>query len=150
MLIILFDIKGIVHKEFALTGQSVNSAYYSEVLRRLHEIVRRLRPELWRQKNWLLHHDNAPSHISFFTRQFFTKSNVAVIPHPSYFSLFPRLKIQLKDRHFDRIDVMEAESQAVLKSLTEHDFQDSFKTWQKYWQRYIRAEGDYFEGDSGQ
>jgi hypothetical protein len=35
------------------------------------ENVRRLRPDLWRQKNWLLHHDNASSHISFFTRDFF-------------------------------------------------------------------------------
>jgi hypothetical protein len=28
MLIILFDIKGIVHKEFIQAGQTVNSAYY--------------------------------------------------------------------------------------------------------------------------
>jgi hypothetical protein len=35
------------------------------------ENVRRLRPELWRQNNWLLHHDNASSHTSFFTREFF-------------------------------------------------------------------------------
>jgi histone-lysine N-methyltransferase SETMAR len=28
MLIIFFDIKGIVHKEFILAGQTVNSAYY--------------------------------------------------------------------------------------------------------------------------
>jgi hypothetical protein len=30
MLIIFFDIKGIVHKEFILAGQTVNSAYYSD------------------------------------------------------------------------------------------------------------------------
>jgi hypothetical protein len=36
------------------------------------------------------------------------------------------LKIKLKDRHFDIIEVMEAESQAVLNTLTEHDFQDAF------------------------
>jgi hypothetical protein len=28
MLIIFFDIKGIVHKEFVLVGQTVNSTYY--------------------------------------------------------------------------------------------------------------------------
>jgi hypothetical protein len=48
-------------------------------------------------------------------------------PHPPYFSLFPRLKIKLKDRHFDTVEVIEAESQAVLNTLTEHDFQDAFK-----------------------
>jgi hypothetical protein len=51
MLIIFFDIKGIVHKEFALAGQTVNSGHYCDVLRRLHGNLRRLRQELWRQKN---------------------------------------------------------------------------------------------------
>jgi hypothetical protein len=40
---------------------------------------------------------------------------------------FPRLKIKLKGRHFDTTELMKAESQAVLNSLTEHDFQDAFK-----------------------
>jgi hypothetical protein len=60
------------------------------------------------------------------------------------------LKIQLKDRHFDTIEVMEAESQAVLNTLTEHGFQDALKKLQMSWQRRMRAEGDYFEGDGGQ
>jgi hypothetical protein len=47
--------------------------------------------------------------------------------HPPYFFLFLRLKIKLKSSHFDRTVVIEAESQAVLNSLTEHDFQDAFK-----------------------
>jgi hypothetical protein len=46
--------------------------------------------------------------------------------------------------------VIEAESQAVLNILTEHDFQDAFTIWQKRWERCIRAEGDYFKGDGGQ
>jgi hypothetical protein len=32
MLIIFLDIKGIIHKEFVLAGQTVNSAYYCDVL----------------------------------------------------------------------------------------------------------------------
>jgi hypothetical protein len=31
MLIIFFDIKGIVHKEFVLAGRTVNSAYYCDL-----------------------------------------------------------------------------------------------------------------------
>jgi hypothetical protein len=45
--------------------------------------------------------------------------------------------------------VIEAESQAVLYILTKHDFQDAFKKWQKCWERRIRTEGHYFEGDGG-
>jgi hypothetical protein len=44
LLIIFFDIKGIVHKEFVLTGQTVNSAYYCDILWWLHENVQILNP----------------------------------------------------------------------------------------------------------
>jgi hypothetical protein len=58
-----------------------------------------------------------------------------IVPPPSYspdlvpcdFSLFPLLKIKLKGGCFDTIKVIEAESQAVLNTLREHDFQDAFK-----------------------
>jgi hypothetical protein len=61
MLIVLFDVKGIVHKEFILAGQTFSSAYCYDVLWRLLENVRRLRAELWRQENWLLYHDGVPT-----------------------------------------------------------------------------------------
>jgi hypothetical protein len=49
-----------------------------------------------------------------------------VVSHTPYFSLLPRLKIKLKGRHFDTIEVIEAGSQAVLNTFTEHDFMDAF------------------------
>jgi hypothetical protein len=36
--------------------------------------------------------------------------------------LFSQLKIEMKGRHFDTVDVIKADSQAVLYTLTEHDF----------------------------
>jgi hypothetical protein len=47
MNITFFDIKGIVHKEFVLVGQTVNSGFYCDVLWRLRENMRRHRPQLW-------------------------------------------------------------------------------------------------------
>jgi hypothetical protein len=64
-----------------------------------------------RQENWLVHqkqHDCRPFPLTF---------------------LFSRLKIKLKGRHFDTIDVVDAENMAVLKTLIEHEFQDTFKIW---------------------
>jgi hypothetical protein len=75
---------------------------------------------------------------------------MTVILHPSYFSLLLRLKIKLVSCHFDTTEMIKAESQAVLNTLTEHDFQDAFTKWQKRWERCIRAEWDYFEDDGGQ
>jgi hypothetical protein len=94
-------------------------------LRRLLENVRRLRRYLWRQKSWLLHLENAPSHTSFFAREFLTK-NMTVVLHPPYFSV-SRFKIKVKGRHFDTIEVIEAESHTVMNTLTEQDFQDAFE-----------------------
>jgi hypothetical protein len=45
--------------------------------------------------------------------------------------LLPRWKIKLKGRHFDTTVLIETESQAVLNTLTGHDFQDAFNRWQK-------------------
>jgi hypothetical protein len=52
---------------------------------------------------------------------------MTVVPHPSYFSLFSILKLKLKGCHFDTTEEIEAESQAVLNILTEHDFQNELK-----------------------
>jgi hypothetical protein len=43
------------------------------------------------------------------------------------------MQIKLNGRHFDAIEAIEAESQAMLSILTEHDFQDAFKKRQKRW-----------------
>jgi hypothetical protein len=59
------------------------------------------------------------------------------------FLCFPELK--LKGHHFDAAEIMEAELQTVLNTLT-----DAFKKWQKCWERCICAEGNYVEGDGGQ
>jgi hypothetical protein len=45
--------------------------------------------------------------------------------------------MKLNGRHFGTIEVMEAESHVVLNTLTEHDFHDAFKTWQRGWERCI-------------
>jgi hypothetical protein len=131
--IIFFDIKGIVHKEFVLVSQTVNSAYFCGVLRRLREYVQRLRPELWGQKNWLLYH-NAPFHTSFYTWEFFYQNLHDCRPNPSYFSV-SSIEDKTERPPFCPTEFIEAESQAVLNTLTEHIFQDALKKWQKYYVR---------------
>jgi hypothetical protein len=56
---------------------------------------------------------------------------MTVFPHPPYSSdLAPVTFLSFPDGrycHFDTIEVKEVESQVVLNTLTEHDFQDAFK-----------------------
>jgi hypothetical protein len=67
--------------------------------------------------------------LPFSSGNFCQKNNVTVVPHPPYSTLFPRLKIKLKGRHFDTIEAVEAESQSVLNTVTEHYFRVEFKKW---------------------
>jgi hypothetical protein len=60
------------------------------------------------------------------------------------------LKIKLKGSHLDTNEVIEAESQAVLNTFTEHDFRDAFKTDRSVGNDAYVRKGDYFEGDGGQ
>jgi hypothetical protein len=50
-------------------------------------------------------------------------------------------------RHFDTIEIIASESQ---NTHTEQYFQDAIEKWQKLWERYVCAEGDYLKGDFGQ
>jgi hypothetical protein len=83
---------------------------------------------------------------------------MAVIPHPPYspdlapcdYFLFPKMKSKLKGRRFDTIEEIQAESQRVLGTLTEKDFQEAFQKWSRWWNRYLHAGGNCFEGDGGQ
>ena len=78
------DIRRIVHYEFVPTGQTVNQVYYLEVLKRLHEKVRRKRPELFANNSWILHHDNAPAHTAWSVREFLATKQITVLEHPAY------------------------------------------------------------------
>jgi hypothetical protein len=126
MPIIFFDIKGIVHKEFILAGQTVILTYHCDILQQVCENMRKLHPEVRRQKNWLLHYGNALSHFLFYRGIFGRKQHSCYAPPTLLFSVSP-IEDKTEDCHFDAIEVIEAELQAVLNTLTDHNFQDAFK-----------------------
>ena len=109
MLIIFFDSKGIVHKEFLPPGQTVNQTFYLQVLECLQNRVMRIHHEI--ANMWFLHHDNVPSHTSFAMREFLAQLNITTLPHPPYspdlapcdFFLFPKLKTHLKGHKFGQL-----------------------------------------------
>jgi hypothetical protein len=60
------------------------------------------------------------------------------------------MKLQLKGHCFDRVEEIQQESQNVLGTLQEQDFQHAFQQWQRRWNRSVTAQGDYFEGNTAQ
>jgi hypothetical protein len=99
VLIIFFDIKRIVHKEFILAGQKVNSPYYCDVLRRLRENTRRLHPELWQQRTGCCTTTMHRLTLHFSSGDFDQKQHDCLL-HPLYYSVSP-IEVKLNGCHFD-------------------------------------------------
>jgi hypothetical protein len=56
---------------------------------------------------------------------------------------------KLKGCRFDTIGEIQAESQRVLETVTENEFQEAFQKWRRRWGRCLHAGGNYLEGDGG-
>jgi hypothetical protein len=48
------------------------------------------------------------------------------------------------------LEEIQRESQNVLGTLREQDFQHAFQQWQRRWNRCVAAQGYFFEGDAAQ
>ncbi|UYV69556.1 hypothetical protein LAZ67_6003957 [Cordylochernes scorpioides] len=131
------------------TGLSV----YLGIMRCLRDAVRLKRPERWQNNEWILHVGIARPHTAHVVLQFLAKHSTIQIPHPPYspdlapndFFLYPKLKMNLKGRKFDNVDMIQAESKATLRNLSKSDFISCFDNWKKRWNRCIEAGGAYFE-----
>ncbi|UYV77797.1 hypothetical protein LAZ67_15002329 [Cordylochernes scorpioides] len=129
--------KGVVHHEFLPQGRTVNKEYYLQVMRNLREAICQKRPDLWKNKNWLLHHDNAPAHTSLLVRDFLAKNNALMMPQPPYspdlapcdFFLFPKLKRPMKGRRYATLDEIKTASKEELKKILKNYFLKCFEEW---------------------
>ncbi|UYV79263.1 K02A2.6-like [Cordylochernes scorpioides] len=135
LLTVFFDCRGVVHHEF------------------LPQAIRQKRPDFWKNKNWLLHHDNAPAHTSLLVRDFLAKHNTLMRPQPPYspdlascdFFLFPKLKRPMKGRRYATLDEIKTASKEELKKILKNDFLKCFEDWKNRWHKCIISHGDYFE-----
>jgi hypothetical protein len=75
LLITSFDVKATVHFTFIAKGQTVNPAYYVEILKRLREAVRRKMSERL-HNDWILHHDNAPAQKALSVKHFLAQKSI--------------------------------------------------------------------------
>ncbi|UYV82503.1 hypothetical protein LAZ67_21002595 [Cordylochernes scorpioides] len=141
LLVTFFYINGLVHHEFIPFGRTINQEVYLGIMRRLREAVRLKRPERWQNNDWILHADNARPHTAHVVLQFLAKhSTIYTDPYspnlaPNDLFLYPKLKIKLKGRKFDNVDMIQAESKATLRNFSKSDFISCFDNWKKRWNR---------------
>ncbi len=153
MLITFFDCRGIIHREFLRQGSTVTGAFYKDVLNRLLQRMRRVRPELLDSGNWFLLHDNAPSHKSIIVQQFLARRQVVCIDHPPYspdlsppdFFLFPKIKLKMKGQRYESIEAIEAAVTRELNLIETEAFQKAFTDLYARSKQCIELGGDYVE-----
>ncbi|XP_011859854.1 PREDICTED: putative uncharacterized protein FLJ37770 [Vollenhovia emeryi] len=151
LLIVFFDVKGVVYQEFVPPGQTVNGAFYLEVLKRLTRRVNRVRPAI--AANWKLHHDNAPRHSCFLVTDYLIKIGITTVSQPPYspdvapadFFLFPKVKTTFKGRYHGTLHTVKQACTRALKDIAESDYQGAFEAWKSRWQKCVDAQGSYFE-----
>ncbi|UYV78471.1 hypothetical protein LAZ67_16001603 [Cordylochernes scorpioides] len=147
MLTVFVDYQGIVHHEFLKQGSTITADLYLGVLRRLREAIRQKRPELWRSKSWILHHDNAPAHTALKISKFLQDHSTSVFPQSPYspdlapcdFFLFGKLKKKLKGRKFQSIEEIKVESKKTMRAIPKTDYQRCFADCKKRWLKCIVA-----------
>ena len=74
---------------------------------------------MWKNGDCLLHHDNAPAHISLVVREFLANNNMTTVPHhanspelaPCDVHVLPTMKLRSKGRRFISTEEIQAESQ---------------------------------------
>ena len=109
----------------------VNEQLYHEILALLRDAVRRKKPEMWESQTWMLHHDNAPTHVSLLISSYLAKYHKSVVPHPTYspeltpaeFFLFPKFKATLKECRFQTIEEIQGNATRELRAITENEYQ---------------------------
>jgi len=87
--------------------------------------------------------------------EFLPQNNITTLPHPPYspdlaprdFFLFLKLKTHLKRYQFGTVENVQAAATRALNNISSEDFLHCYEEWQQRWNRCIRSQGAYFEGD---
>ena len=116
MLICFYDSKGIIHKEYVSTDQTVKAVFYVGVLKSLVSRIRRIRPEYREEGSWRLLHDNAPSHRSTLTTDYCNHQPYSPDMALCDFYLFGKLHLAMKGKRFADVDAIQKASTVILNA----------------------------------
>ena len=115
--------------------------------------IRRVRTAKFQSSEWVLLHNNAPSHNAAIVKKFLVNRNVAVLHHPPYtpdlapadYFLFPKLKFSLKGQRFQTVEEIQSAVTRELNNISKTAFLEGTKNLKECTNKYIDQGGMYFE-----
>jgi len=150
-LVIFFDWQSVIHKEFVLEGETINTVYYKGVMERPLNRTWHVRPGTCESGDWFLLHDNTPSHNATNVKQFLAQWKVTVLDHPLYspdlapadYFVFPKVKSHLKGHLFDSISDIQKAMTSTLNTIAKDDFYKGIQKLYDHANLCIQLQGIY-------
>lgn len=154
MIIVFWDMLGVVHHEYLPKGQTINADFYIQVLNRLKIAIDDKRPFLARSKIFI-QQDNARPHVAKDTKKKFADLGWELLPHPPYspdlapsdYHLFSRMAARLKNKVFaDEDQLIDFVDQFLFNCENEGTFfSRGIEKLPSLWNKCISAGGNYFD-----
>lgn len=149
---VFWDCDGVIHVDYCPPRQTINAAYYSELLQIVHNKLPQVRPGKLHMRPLFLQ-DNARVHTANLTMAKIRELKWQLLPHPAYspdlapsdFHLFGPMKDPLRGVKFDGEKEIRAAVKNVLNSFPKSWFDEGMKKLEKRWNKCIDLEGDYVE-----
>ncbi|XP_052682598.1 histone-lysine N-methyltransferase SETMAR-like [Crassostrea angulata] len=155
MYIFFADRHGMILVHAVPSGQTVNAAYYSKVLRRdLVKAIKKKRPAMAVDLgNIILHQDNAPAHTATSTCLEIELLGYDLLEHPPYspdlapmdFAIFPFIKSQLRGVRFEDSDEPKYATRTIVSKIDSKWYSDVFDSWLRRCEKCLQCKGDYVE-----
>lgn len=152
MATVFWDRRGILMIDWLPEGQTINSAYYIDQLKRLREKIKEQRRGKLTHGILLLH-DNARPHTSHETEAAIKELGFKVMPHPAYspdlapsdFHLFAKMKEPLRGKSYGNLSALASAINQWVKATPIQFFAEGIESLPKRWTKCVSLKGTYIE-----
>lgn len=153
MITVFWDCDGIILIDYLPKGRTINSEYYSGLLKGpLRKALKEKRPGKLRLRP-LLQQDNARPHTARQTIDTIADLRWELLPHPAYspdlapsdYHLFGELKDPLRGIHFESLKAIQKAVNDWILGTPQKFFENGLKKLVPRWHKCIELKGDYIE-----
>ena len=153
MVTVFWDCDGIIFIDYLKKGVTINSHYFSSLLRDGLRTALKNRRRGKLTSRPLLQMDNARPHTAAITQQTVEQLGWTVLPHPPYspdlapsdYHLIGTLKKPLRGKHFADVQEMKAAVDQWIRETPKEFFTSGLRNLEKRWKKCISINGDYIE-----
>ena len=138
MATVFWDARGIIHIDYLQKGRTINGEYYTNLLDRFNEDLKKKRPYLAKKKV-IFHQDNARVHTCVVSMATFRELRYELLSQPPYspdlapsdYFLFPNLKKWLGGKRFYSNDEIVTQTNTYFEDLEKSYFLEGIQKLEK-------------------